>query len=96
MSKPIVEISNWYFTEGSYFCPPDAQTQLVGFIKTHHRTSDGFASRVEQGGGMEVITSLVQSIDMEKMIVETKNTEYHLIGEPKQEYAEFLKKQKEI
>ena len=67
-SKPVVRIKDWAIVG------PEGREILVGTALDH--------SRAPGGGESEVRTTTIVSRDVEKGLVETKNTVYQLVGDP--------------
>lgn len=67
-SKPVVRIKDWAIVG------PEGREILVGTALDH--------TRAPGGGESEVRTTTIVSRDVEKGLVETKNTVYQLVGDP--------------
>ena len=67
-SKPVVRIKDWAIVG------PEGREILVGTALDHPRAPGG--------GESEVRTTTIVSRDVEKGLVETKNTVYQLVGDP--------------
>lgn len=67
-SKPVVKIKDWAIVG------PEGREILVGTALDHPRAPGG--------GESEVRTTTIVSRDVEKGLVETKNTVYQLVGDP--------------
>lgn len=95
--KPEVEMRNWDFCILSRFTGFGKSSEptfkeercLAGNIGTGH-------PHIEAVDGHRVLTSEIVSLDLDKRIVETRNTIYKLVGNPKYGLADEMAKDRGI
>jgi len=88
--KNTAKIKNWAVITTNispYTAPECVSSYLTGTIIEHY--DDKIIS------GKDILTSKLININIDNRRAETQNTVYELIGEPAEEYAEFLKQREE-